>query len=96
MAELAASIIGIMSVGTKVTLVLSQVASDAGSAGKEARMISSEIQSFCLVVQTLEEALQQVQTSQYYAHCRDTVCKTRSGSTVPFANEFYRVGQGYD
>jgi hypothetical protein len=36
MAELAGSIIGIVSAGTKVALVLSQLAADVGSAGQEA------------------------------------------------------------
>jgi hypothetical protein len=42
MAELAGSIIGIVSAGTKVALVLSQLAADVGSAGQEARMIGSD------------------------------------------------------
>lgn len=37
MAEFAASIIGIVSAGTKVALVLSQLAADVGSAGHEAQ-----------------------------------------------------------
>jgi hypothetical protein len=69
MAELAGSIIGIVSAGTKVTLVLSQLAADVGSAGKEARMIGSEIRSFCSVIKTLGETLGKVQTSRYYDHC---------------------------
>jgi hypothetical protein len=71
MAELAASIIGIVSAGTKVTLVLSQLSADVGSAAKEARMIASEIRSFCAVVKTLGETLEKVQNSQYYAHCNE-------------------------
>lgn len=71
MAEFAASIIGIVSAGTKVTLVLSQLAADVGSAGKELRMISNEIRSFCAVVKTLGEALEKVQESQYYSHCTE-------------------------
>lgn len=73
MAEFAASIIGIVSAGTKVTLVLSQLAADVGSAGKEARMIGSEIRSFCAVVKTLGDTLEQVQSSQYYAHCTELI-----------------------
>jgi len=73
MAELAASIIGIVSAGTKVTLVLSQIAADVGSAGKEVRMIGSEIRSFCSVVKTLGEALEKVQKSSYYAHCTEMI-----------------------
>ncbi|KAF2471402.1 uncharacterized protein BDR25DRAFT_342663 [Lindgomyces ingoldianus] len=71
MAELAASIIGIVSAGTKVTLVLSQLAADVGSAGKEARMIGSEIRALCAVVKTLGETLEQVQDSAYYSHCAE-------------------------
>ena len=73
MAELAASIIGIVSAGTKVPLVLSQLTADVGSAAKEARMIGNEIRSFCAVVKTLGEALERVQTSPYYSHCSDTI-----------------------
>src|SRR4051812_36606885 len=71
MAELAASIISIVSAGTKVTLVLSQLAADVGSAGKEARIIGSEIRAFCAVVKTLGETLEKVQDSAYYAHCAE-------------------------
>ncbi|KAF2800470.1 hypothetical protein K505DRAFT_331692 [Melanomma pulvis-pyrius CBS 109.77] len=73
MAELAASIIGIVSAGTKVTLVLSQLAAEVGSAGKEARMIGSEIRAFCSVVKTLGETLEKVQESPYYAHCAEMI-----------------------
>ncbi|KAF2119182.1 hypothetical protein BDV96DRAFT_372814 [Lophiotrema nucula] len=73
MAELAASVIGIVSAGTKVTLVLSQLAVDIGSAGREARMISNEIRSFCAVVKTLGETLEKVQSSSYCKHCLPTV-----------------------
>ncbi|KAF1949049.1 hypothetical protein CC80DRAFT_540596 [Byssothecium circinans] len=71
MAEFAASLIGIVSAGTKVTLVLTQLASDVGSAGKEARMIANEIRSFCAVLKTLRETLEKVQSSQYYSHCAE-------------------------
>ncbi|KAF2878184.1 hypothetical protein BDV95DRAFT_589148 [Massariosphaeria phaeospora] len=73
MAELAGSIIGIVSAGTKVTLVLSQLAADVGSAGKEARMIRSEIRSFCAVVKTLGDTLKKIQDSPYYAHCAELI-----------------------
>jgi hypothetical protein len=69
MAEFAASIIGIVSAGVKVSLVLSQFSADVGLAGKEARMISNEIRSLCAVLQTLSETLEKVKTSPYYAHC---------------------------
>ena len=73
MAEFAGSIIGIVSAGAKVTLVLSQLATDVGSAGKEARMIGSEIRSFCAVIKTLGDTLGKIQASQYYKHCADLI-----------------------
>lgn len=73
MAELAGSIIGIVSAGTKVALVLSQLAADIGSAGQEARMISSEIHTFCTILNTLKDTMEKMQTSSYYAHCFDMV-----------------------
>jgi len=69
MADFAASIIGIVSAGTKVALVLSQLASDMGSAGKEARSIASEIRGLCAVLKTLYQTLARVETSPYFAHC---------------------------
>jgi hypothetical protein len=71
MAEFASAIIGIVSAGTKVTLVLSQLAADVGSAGREARMIGGEIRSFCAVVKTLGETLEKVEKSPYYADCTE-------------------------
>jgi hypothetical protein len=73
MAELAGSIIGIISAGTKVAYILSQLASDVGSAGREARMISGEVRSFCAVLKTLGETLEKIETSQYYSHCSEMV-----------------------
>src|ERR1051325_8387240 len=72
MADFAASLIGIVSAGTKVALVLSQLASDMGSAGKEARSIASEIKVFCAVLKTLHEVLERVKSSPYFEHCLDT------------------------
>jgi hypothetical protein len=71
MAELAASLIGIISAGTKVALVLSQLASDIGSAGQEARMISSEIRTFCTILSTLKDTMEKIEGSDYFAHCFD-------------------------
>ncbi|KAH7089696.1 hypothetical protein FB567DRAFT_307885 [Paraphoma chrysanthemicola] len=73
MAELAGSIIGIVSAGTKVALVLSQLAADVGSAGQEARMIGSGIRSFCAVLKTLGNTLEKLQDSSYYTHCFEMV-----------------------
>ena len=72
MAELAgfvASIIGIVGAGTKVALVLSQLASAMGSAGKETRAIASEIRGLCAVLKTLHATLDRVKTSPYFTHC---------------------------
>jgi hypothetical protein len=73
MAELAANIVGIISAGTKVALVLSQLASELGSAGHEMRMIGGEVRSFCAVLKTLGETLEKLHTSQYYNHCSDMI-----------------------
>ena len=73
MAEFAASIIGIVSAGTKVALVLSQLSADVGSAGHEARMIGGEIRSFCSVLKTLGETIEQIETSPRYAHCSEMI-----------------------
>jgi hypothetical protein len=87
MAELAASIIGIISAGTKVTLVLSQLASDIGSAGQEARMISSEIRTFCIILGTLKDTMEKIEGSSYYAHCFDMM----RGMTDASANMFTEI-----
>ncbi|KAJ4320891.1 hypothetical protein N0V94_003191 [Neodidymelliopsis sp. IMI 364377] len=73
MAELAASIIGIVSAGTKVGLVLSQVATEIGSAGREARMIGGEIRSFCAVLKMLGDTLEKIDASPYYANCSEMI-----------------------
>jgi hypothetical protein len=73
MAELAGSIIGIVSAGTKVALVLSQLAADIGSAGHEARMIGSEIRSFCAVLKTLGETIESIEASPRFAHCSELI-----------------------
>ncbi|KAH6642652.1 hypothetical protein C7974DRAFT_106797 [Boeremia exigua] len=73
MAEFAASIIGIVSAGTKVALVLSQLSADVGSAGHEARMIGGEIRSFCSVLKTLGETIENLEKSPRYAHCSELI-----------------------
>ncbi|KAH7411804.1 hypothetical protein DE146DRAFT_255102 [Phaeosphaeria sp. MPI-PUGE-AT-0046c] len=87
MAELAGSIIGIVSAGTKVALVLSQLAADLGSAGQEARMISSEIHTFCTILNTLKDTMEKLETSSYYAHCFDMV----QGMTAASVDMFTEV-----
>jgi hypothetical protein len=69
MAEFAGSIIGIIAASTKVAMVLSQLASDIGSTGQEARMISSGIRTFCTILSTLKETMDKIQGSSCYAHC---------------------------
>ncbi|KAF3041586.1 hypothetical protein E8E12_008971 [Didymella heteroderae] len=73
MAEFTVSIIGIVSVGTKVALVLSQLAADVGSAGLEARMIGGEIRSFCSVLKTLGETIETIEKSPRYAYCSELI-----------------------
>ena len=63
MAELAATIIGIVSASAKVALLLSQLASDMGSAGREARTIAIEIRSSCTVLRTLHDTIAKVEGS---------------------------------
>jgi hypothetical protein len=84
MTELAGSIIGIVSAGTKVALVLSQLASDIGSAGQEARMISSEIRTFCTILNTLKDTMDKINNSNYYAHCSDMVQDMTTASVEMF------------
>lgn len=64
--DLAASVIGIISAGTKVSLVLLQLASDVESASSEARMISTEIKAFVVVIDALVEHLQSIQHFDQY------------------------------
>jgi hypothetical protein len=69
MADLAVSILGIVSTGTKITLILAQLASDVSSASKEIKMIGSEIRGSLTVLKTLAEVLKMVEESPYFAHC---------------------------
>jgi hypothetical protein len=95
MAELAGSIIGIVSVGTKVALVLSQLASEIGSAGQEARMISSEIQTFCTILNTLKDTMETIQSSPYYAHCFDMV-RGMTDASVQMFTEVLNVAEALE
>ncbi|KAF2433954.1 RA-domain-containing protein [Tothia fuscella] len=85
MAELVASIIGIVSAGTKVAFVLSQLANDIGSAGREARIVAMEIRGSCAVLTTLQDVLSRVQTSDYFAHCADVTNDMTNTSLEMFA-----------
>lgn len=73
MAALAAGIVGVVSAGTKVAIVLSQYGNEVGAAGQEARMIASEIRGSCTVLTTLHSTLKHVQTSPYYANCAELI-----------------------
>lgn len=73
MAGLAAGIVGVVSAGTKVAIVLSQYGNEVGAAGQEARMIASEIRGSCTVLTTLHSTLKHVQTSPYYANCAELI-----------------------
>lgn len=74
MAELTASIIGIISAGSKVALILSAVASDVGSAGKEAQVVAREIRSFCAVLRSITKTVDQViGHADQMEHCRDVI-----------------------
>jgi hypothetical protein len=86
MAEFAASIVGIVAAGTKVALVLSQLASDMGAAGHEARTIASEIRCLCSVLKTLHGTLEKVEKSPYYAHCVDVTKDMTDASLEMYAD----------
>jgi hypothetical protein len=86
MDDLAASIIVIVSAGTKVALVLSQLASGMGSAGKEARSIASEIRGLCAILKTLYQTLARVDTSQYFEHCLELTDDMTTASLEMYSN----------
>lgn len=92
MAEFAASIIGIISAGTKVALVLTYLAADVGSAGHEAKMIGGEIRSFCSVLRTLGETTETIEILPRYAHCTDKV----SGMTEDSLQMFTEILDAVD
>jgi hypothetical protein len=83
-AEFAASIVGIVSIGTRLSLTLYQLAADIGDAATEARIVAGEIRSLCSVVKTLSETLEKVQDSQYYAHCAE-MTKVRFSQLRPLS-----------
>ncbi len=86
MAEFAAGIIGIVSVGTNLARVLSQLADDVGSAGLEARMIGGEVRSFCAVLKTLEDTMETIETTPHYGPCSDMVTDMTSTSLQYFTD----------
>ena len=86
MADLATSILGIVSAGTKITLILAQLASDVGSAGKEIKMIGSEIRGSLTVLKTLTEVLKKVEESPYFAHCVEVTKDMTTASLEMFVD----------
>lgn len=76
MAELVASLIGIIGAGTKVAMVLSQVASEIGSAGKEPLIMAREIRSFCTIIRVLSQTMESVHSEMTwtnYSDCSETI-----------------------
>jgi hypothetical protein len=80
MAELAASIVGIISAGAKITIVLFRISEELGTAGKEARLVASEISTFCAVLKTLHESLSKIESSAYFSSCRVAVADMTAAS----------------
>jgi hypothetical protein len=93
MAALAAGIVGVVSAGTKVAIVLSQYGNEVGSAGTEARMIATEIRGSCTVLTTLHSTLKHVQTSPYYSHCADLISDMTDASLEMYT-EIMEVVEG--
>jgi hypothetical protein len=65
MADLAGSIISIIGTGTKVTLVLFEIASDLGSAGEDIQWLGTSISVFCAVLEDLKSTLERAQSSGF-------------------------------
>jgi hypothetical protein len=85
MAEFAASIIGIVSAGTKVAMVLSTAASNIGSAGKDAQVMAREIRSFCTILRNLSQRVDDVvREPDQLAHCADIISEMTAVSQEMF------------
>ncbi|KAH7136242.1 hypothetical protein EDB81DRAFT_801836 [Dactylonectria macrodidyma] len=84
MAELAASLIGIIAAGTRVALVLSTTASDIGSAGKEAQVMAREIRSFCTILRNITQTIDIVKDASHVSHCADLVSEMTAVSQDMF------------
>lgn len=85
MAELAASIIGIISAGSKVALILSTVASEVGSAGKEAQVVAREIRSFCSILRGITKTVDGLMgNADQMDHCRDVIAEMTDVSREMF------------
>jgi hypothetical protein len=85
MADLAGGIIGIILAGTKVATVLSMVASNVGSAGKEALVMAREVRSFCAVLRNLSQTVDDVvRDGEQLAHCADLISEMTAVSQEMF------------
>jgi hypothetical protein len=84
MAEVAATIVSLVSSGLKITIVLYQIGSQLGAAGKEAHRIATEISTFCTVLKTLSNILGKVEQSPYYANCKDVIYDMTAASVIMF------------
>jgi hypothetical protein len=73
MAEFAAALIGIISAGTKVAMVLSTTASNVGSAGKEAQVMAREIRSFCTILRNISQTIEIAKDSDQVTHCSELI-----------------------
>ncbi|KAK3374691.1 hypothetical protein B0H63DRAFT_480742 [Podospora didyma] len=84
MAEFAACLIGIISAGTKVAMVLSKVASEVGSAGKEAQVMAREIRSFCTILRNISQTVDIVKEANQAAHCSEIIFDMTAASQQLF------------
>ena len=84
MAELAASLIGIIEAGTKVAFLLSTLASNIGSAGKEAQVVAREIRSFCSIMRSLSQAVDQIKDGEYSSRCSELISEMTAVSQQMF------------
>ena len=87
MIELVASIVGLASAGTKLSLVLYQISADVGSAGQEARVLGQDIENFCIVLELLQKTLDGSATSASLAGCSEIF----SDMQVHFARIFKEI-----
>ncbi|KAF4463502.1 kinase regulator Ste50 [Fusarium albosuccineum] len=85
MAELAASLIGIIAAGTKVAMVLSTTAADVGSAGKEAQVMAREIRSFCTILRNVTQTIEIVEDTNQMSHCSELVSEMTAVSRDMFS-----------
>lgn len=76
MTELTASLMGMFGAGTKVAMVLSQIARDIGLDGKEPLIIAREIRSFCTIVRVLSQTMEGLHSKMAwnnYADCSELI-----------------------